>query len=122
MIIVHYGHRLPANYDIGLIRKRAAGRGHLFDAIPELYFKAFLLRERGRFGAIASEYSSLYLWRKSEGFRNFLVEGRYKSVRLATVLAAPRSKPGSPSMPAGEAAVRRASLTSRSRTFRSTPI
>jgi len=80
MIIVHYGHRLPANYDIGLIRKRAAERGHLFDAIPELYFKAFLLRERGRFGAIASEYSSLYLWRKSEGFRNFLVEGRYKSV------------------------------------------
>ena len=78
MIIVHYGHRLPANYDIGLIRKRAAGRGHLFDAIPELYFKAFLLRERGRFGAIASEYSSLYLWRKSEGFRNFLVEGRYR--------------------------------------------
>ena len=80
MIIVHYGHRLPANYDIGLIRKRAAERGHLFDAIPELHFKAFLLRERGQFGAITSEYSSLYLWRRDEGFRNFLLEGRYKSV------------------------------------------
>jgi hypothetical protein len=80
MFIVHYGHRLPANYDIGLIRKRAAERGHLFDAIPEMHFKAFLLRERGQYGAIASEYSSLYLWRTDEGFRNFLVDGRYKSV------------------------------------------
>jgi hypothetical protein len=80
MFIVHYGHRLPANYDVGLIRKRAAERGHLFDAIPELHFKAFLLRERGQHGAISSEYSSLYLWRTDQGFRNFLVDGRYKSV------------------------------------------
>ncbi len=80
MIIVQYGHRLPANYEIELIRKRASERGHLFDAVPELHFKAFLLRERGSYGAIASEYSSLYLWRQDEGFRNFLVEGRYRSV------------------------------------------
>lgn len=46
MIIVHYGHRLPANYDIGLIRKRAAERGHLFDAVPELHFKAFHMLPR----------------------------------------------------------------------------
>jgi hypothetical protein len=80
MIIAHYGHRLPADYDIGIIRDRAKARGHLFDAVPKLHFKAFLLRERGRFGAIANEYSSLYLWREDEGFRNFLVDGRYKSV------------------------------------------
>jgi hypothetical protein len=80
MIIAHYAHRLPADYDIQIIRSRAAARGHLFDAIPELYFKAFLLRERGRFGAIANEYSSLYLWRADEGFRDFLVDGRTKSV------------------------------------------
>ena len=80
MLIAHYAHRLPANYDIELIRSRAHARGHLWDAMPELYFKAFLLRERGSFGATASEYSSLYLWRKDEGFRNFLVDGRTKSV------------------------------------------
>ena len=80
MIITHYAHRLPADYDIGIIRSRAAARGHLFDAIPELYFKAFLLRERGRFGAIGNEYSSLYLWRKDEGFRDFLLDGCIKSV------------------------------------------
>jgi len=80
MIIAHYAHRLPADYDIGIIRDRAGRRGHLFDAIPELYFKAFLLRERGRFGASQNEYSSLYLWRKDEGFRDFLADGRTKSV------------------------------------------
>jgi Domain of unknown function (DUF4865) len=80
MIIAHYAHRLPADYDIRIIRDRAKARGHLFDAIPELYFKGFLLRERGRFGAIQNEYSSLYLWRKDEGFRDFLVDGRTKSV------------------------------------------
>ena len=80
MIIAHYAHRLPADYDIDIIRNRAKARGHLFDAIPELHFKGFLLRERGRFGAIQNEYSSLYLWRKDEGFRDFLLGGRYKSV------------------------------------------
>ena len=80
MIVAHYAHRLPADYDISIIRNRASARGHLFDAIPELYFKAFLLRERGRYGAIQNEYSSLYLWRKDEGLRDFLVDGRTKSV------------------------------------------
>jgi hypothetical protein len=80
MMIAHYAHRLPADYDISIIRNRASARGHLFDAIPELYFKGFLLRERGRYGAIQNEYSSLYLWRTDDGFRNFLVDGRMKSV------------------------------------------
>lgn len=80
MLIAHYAHRLPADYDIDIIRKRAGARGHLFDAVPELYFKGFLLRERGRLGAITSEYSSLYLWRNDQGFRDFLVDGRMKPV------------------------------------------
>ncbi len=80
MIIAHYAHRLPADYDIDIIRNRAGARGHLFDAIAELYFKAFLLRERGRFGASQNEYSSLYLWRRDDGFRDFLVDGRTRSV------------------------------------------
>jgi hypothetical protein len=80
MIIVQYAHRLPADYDISLMRSRAKARGHLFDAIPELYFKAFVLRERGRFGATQNEYGAVYLWRKDEGFRDFLVDGRTRSI------------------------------------------
>lgn len=80
MIIAHYAHRLPADHDIAAIRKRAKVRGQLWDAVPKLGFKAFLLRERGRLSAIANEYSSLYLWCEEEGFRNFLVDGRYRVV------------------------------------------
>ena len=80
MIIAHYAHRLPANYDIGIIRDRAKARGGMWDAVPELYFKGFLLRERGRFGAIANNYSSLYLWRADDAIRNFLTSGRFDGV------------------------------------------
>jgi hypothetical protein len=80
MIIAHYAHRLPADYDTGIIRTRAKDRGPLWDAIPGLHFKGFLLRERGRLNAIANEYSSLYLWQKDEAFRDMLMAGRYKTV------------------------------------------
>ncbi len=80
MIVAHYEHRLPADYDLGLIRSRAGERSPLWNAVPDLYFKGFLLRESGRFGATTSSYSSLYLWRHDEAFRNFLVKGAYKIV------------------------------------------
>jgi hypothetical protein len=80
MIIAHYAHRLPADYDIGIIRDRAKRRGPLWDAVPGLHFKGFLLRERGRLGAIANEYSSLYLWQQDAAFRDAMVSGRYKTV------------------------------------------
>jgi hypothetical protein len=80
MIIAHYAHRLPADYDVDIIRKRAQARGPLWDDIADLHFKGFLLRERGALGAIANEYSSLYLWRTDTGFRDFLLTGRTKSV------------------------------------------
>lgn len=72
MIIARYAHRLPADYDLGIIRTRAQARSSQWDAVPELYFKAFLLRERGRFGAASNSYSSLYLWRQNEPLRDFL--------------------------------------------------
>jgi hypothetical protein len=80
MIRAHYEHRLPADYDTGAIRTRAKARGPLWDDAEQLYFKGFLLREAGRFGAIANSYSSLYLWRNDEAFRLFLASGRYRSV------------------------------------------
>ncbi len=80
MLIAHYAHRLPATYDLGLIRTRVRERGTLWSAVPELTFKAFLVREAGRYGAAANEYSSLYLWRRDDAFRDFLVDGRFKVV------------------------------------------
>jgi Domain of unknown function (DUF4865) len=80
MIIAHYAHRLPADYDIAIIRTRAKARGPVWDAMAALHFKGFLLRERGRLGAIANEYSSLYLWQQDEAFRDAMLAGRYKTV------------------------------------------
>lgn len=80
MIIANYEHRLPTLFDVGLIRRRAAERGALWDDVHSLYFKAFLLRENGQYGAIANSYSSLYLWQSDAAFHDFLVEGCYKVV------------------------------------------
>jgi hypothetical protein len=80
MIIAHYAHRLPANHDMEQIRTRAKALGPDWDEVPELYFKGFLLRERGHHGAIANSYSSLYLWRQDEAFRDFVIAGRFKTV------------------------------------------
>jgi hypothetical protein len=80
MIIAHYENRLPKNYDLGFIRALTKERAPVWDARPELYFKAFLLREAGRFGAIANSFSSLYLWRQDGAYRDWLVSGGYKIV------------------------------------------
>lgn len=101
MLSVHYAHRLPSNYDMAAIRSRAATRGRIWDSVPDLFFKAFLLREAGQDGTIANSYSSFYLWQDSQALRNFLVDGRYKVVtetfgrapiQAQTVLGACRGK------------------------------
>lgn len=80
MQIAHYTHRLPADYDVDIIRRRAGERGPLWDQAPELYFKAFMLRAAGEHGAIAHSYSSLYLWRQDSALAAFLLDGSYKTV------------------------------------------
>jgi Domain of unknown function (DUF4865) len=80
MILVYYAHRMPADYDLEALRRWLKERGGVWDAVPELYFKAFLLREAGRFGAIANNFSSLYLWQHDKAFRDWLVRGGYRVV------------------------------------------
>src|SRR3954447_428228 len=80
MIIAHYRNRLPKHYDLKHIRALTKERGPVWDVRPELYFKAFLVRETGRFGAIANSFSSLYLWRHDGAYRDWLVSGGCKIV------------------------------------------
>jgi hypothetical protein len=80
MLTAFYMHRLPADYDTGIIHARARQRGALWDDAPDLHFKAFLLREAGRFGATENNYASLYLWRHDAAFSEFIVSGRYGNV------------------------------------------
>ncbi|MDR3396455.1 MAG: DUF4865 family protein [Pandoraea sp.] len=80
MLTAHYLHRLPADYDLNTIRTRGKTRGALWDAAPELYFKGFLLRETGKYGATENSYSSLYLWHSAQAFADFLLTDRYRNV------------------------------------------
>ncbi|MFF3067650.1 DUF4865 family protein [Kitasatospora sp. NPDC057936] len=72
MHAMQYEITLPAEYDMGIIRKRVAERGHLLDAHPGLGLKAYLVRERGRDGSPVNQYASFYLWRTAEGMNGFL--------------------------------------------------
>ncbi|GAU04606.1 DUF4865 family protein [Burkholderia stabilis] len=80
MLAAYYVHRLPADYDLDIIRNRVRERGRLWDDTPELVFKGFLLREAGRYGATENGYASLYLWRNDRAFAGFVTDGRYRVV------------------------------------------
>jgi hypothetical protein len=80
VIIAHYANRPPKNYDLGFIRALTKERAPIWNARPELYFKALMLREAGSFGAIANSFSSLYLWRQDSAYRDWLVSGGYSIV------------------------------------------
>ncbi|WP_199855861.1 DUF4865 family protein [Burkholderia metallica] len=80
MLTAYYVHRLPADYDLDIIRDRVRERGRLWDDTPELVFKGFLLREAGRYGATENGYASLYLWRNEQAFAGFVTDGRYRVV------------------------------------------
>ncbi|WP_268871732.1 DUF4865 family protein [Actinoplanes utahensis] len=75
MFAKQYEITLPADYDMGIIRKRVAVGGPLFDAVTGLGLKAFLMRRRGVAGAPVNEYAPFYLWHDAAAMTRFLVGG-----------------------------------------------
>ncbi|MFG2719144.1 DUF4865 family protein [Streptomyces sp. NPDC048416] len=71
MHALQYEMTLPADYDMGIIRRRVAGRGHLLDDFPGLGLKAYLIRERAA-GSPVNSYAPFYLWTSPEGMNSFL--------------------------------------------------
>ncbi|WP_432731425.1 DUF4865 family protein [Variovorax sp. W6] len=80
MFAMQYSHRLPADYDMQIIRERAARRGPLWDDTEGLAFKAFVSRERGRHGAAGHVYASVYLWLDASAATRFLMGDRFQAV------------------------------------------
>ena len=79
MHAMQYEITLPADYDMGIIRKRVADRAHLTDAFPGLALKAYLVRERAAADSsranarsTVNQYAPFYLWRTPEGMNSFL--------------------------------------------------
>ena len=75
MYAMQYEITLPADYDMDVIRKRVANRGHLLDAFPGLGLKAYLMSVRGVDGAVTNAYAPFYLWHDISGMNRFLWGG-----------------------------------------------
>ena len=71
MITMQYRIVLPADYDMDIIRRRIAERGHLTDDFPQLSFKAYLYTDRSR-GNRENLYAPFYLWHNTQGMNAFL--------------------------------------------------
>ncbi|MFD5329359.1 DUF4865 family protein [Streptomyces sp. NPDC127092] len=71
MHAMQYDITLPADYDMEIIRKRVATRGHLLDDFPGLGLKAYLMRERED-GSPVNQYAPYYLWARAAGMNDFL--------------------------------------------------
>lgn len=75
MFAKQYSHRLPADYDMHVIRRRAAQLGPLWDQTEGLLFKAFIAQERD-----GNVYSSVYLWSDPLQAADFLLGERFQKV------------------------------------------
>jgi len=71
MITMQYRIVLPADYDMEIIRRRIAERGHLTDDFPQLSFKAYLYADRSA-GNRENLYAPFYLWHDTQGMNTFL--------------------------------------------------
>ncbi|WP_395695656.1 DUF4865 family protein [Nocardioides sp.] len=81
MQLMQYEITLPADYDMGIIRRRVATRGSKTDEFPDLGFKAYLIRERGRHGSPVNQYAPFYSWARSGGMNQFLFGPPFEGIR-----------------------------------------
>lgn len=80
MIAKQYSFTLPADYDMGIVRRRVADRGGVFDSVAHLAFKAFLISERGVYGSHENAYAPFYVWRSEQGMLDFLLGPMFRGV------------------------------------------
>ena len=72
MLAMQYSFTFPADYDMALIRRRIADKGHCTDALPGLVAKAYLYGEREAGGTAENCYAPFYLWQDNAGLNDFL--------------------------------------------------
>ena len=74
MLAMQYSFTLPADYDMKIIQRRIADKGHLMDQFPYLAFKAFLYARRDGGETVSREnlYAPFYVWRDTKGLNDFL--------------------------------------------------
>ncbi|NUP24927.1 MAG: DUF4865 family protein [Streptomyces sp.] len=80
MHAMQYRLTLPADYDMEIIRRRVARKGHLLDDWEGLGLKAYLVRERGVHGSPVNQYAPFYLWNTVTGMNSFLWGGPFQGI------------------------------------------
>lgn len=85
MIAMQYSIGLPADYDMAIIRRRIAEKGHLLDGFPGLGFKAYLhaSRDDAELPSRDNLYAPFYLWRDHEGMSAFLAGAGFDALASA---------------------------------------
>lgn len=74
MYAMQYEITLPADYDMGIIRRRVEVMGHVLDDFPGLGLKAYLIREQAN-GSAVNQYAPFYLWNDPDAMGRFLWGG-----------------------------------------------
>lgn len=75
MIAAQYEIALPTDYDMQIIRRRVAERGHALDDRPGLGLKAYLIRDVLD-GSATNAYAPFYLWNDPGALAAFHWEGQ----------------------------------------------
>lgn len=83
MIAMQYSFVLPADYDMGIVHRRIAERGHRTDGLPGLLFKAYLVAEKNGDAAADNLYAPFYLWQHADAMHDFLASPGFASVSQA---------------------------------------
>lgn len=71
MIAMQYSFTLPADYDMAIVRRRIAEKGHLLDHFDGLLLKSYLHAQRGE-SSSENLYAPFYVWRDSAAMQRFL--------------------------------------------------
>lgn len=82
MLAMQYSFALPADYDMDIIRERIASKGHLFDAFPQLQFKAFQFacRDQAHHHTNENCYAPFYVWKNNAGMNEFLASSGFAAL------------------------------------------
>lgn len=76
MDAMQYEISLPADYDMGIIRRRVETMGSRTDDFEGLGVKAYLVQDQAN-GAAVNQYAPFYLWNETAGMSRFLWGGGF---------------------------------------------
>ena len=76
---MQYTIKLPADYDMNIIRQRVQKTGHLMDGFEDLFLKVYLISEKSE-GQLFNSYCPLYIWKETNGMTKFIFDGYFDNI------------------------------------------